>query len=108
MGNEESIRWMTPALKQEVRHKFATDEGFQRWSAKNKVNRASTKVGALHCGGSATIPSTQEWMANELNREPTLAEVFKQTHTKKRDMEEWMDERSERLNLHFTELGTRT
>ncbi|MED6178695.1 hypothetical protein PIB30_110053, partial [Stylosanthes scabra] len=62
LGNEESTGWMSPALKREVRNKFATDEGFQRRSATNKVNRASAKGGSLHCGGSATIPSTQERM----------------------------------------------
>ncbi|MED6148406.1 hypothetical protein PIB30_052853 [Stylosanthes scabra] len=53
---------MSPTLKREVRNKFATDEGFQRRSATNKVNRESAKGGSLHCGGSATIPSTQERM----------------------------------------------
>ncbi|MED6124063.1 hypothetical protein PIB30_055476 [Stylosanthes scabra] len=62
LGVEENTGWMTPAFKREVRHNFATDEGFQRRSATNKVNRASAKGGALHCGGSATIPSTQERM----------------------------------------------
>ncbi|MED6178906.1 hypothetical protein PIB30_111970, partial [Stylosanthes scabra] len=53
------------------------DRWFNKWmrrSATNKVNRASAKGGSLHCGGSATIPSTQERMAKELNREPTIAE----------------------------------
>ncbi|MED6209573.1 hypothetical protein PIB30_055997 [Stylosanthes scabra] len=109
LGNEESTGWITPALKREVRNKFATDEGFQRRSATNKVNRASAKGGSLHCGGSTTIPSTQERMAKELNREPTLAEVFKQTHTRKRNKEEWVDEWSARLNdVFITELDTRT
>ncbi|MED6114830.1 hypothetical protein PIB30_084233, partial [Stylosanthes scabra] len=98
LGNEESTGWMSPTLKREVRNKFATDEGFQRRSATNKVNRASAEGGSLHCGGSATIPSTQERMEKEINREPTIAEVFKQTHTRKRNKEEWVDERSERLN----------
>ncbi|MED6137466.1 hypothetical protein PIB30_065296 [Stylosanthes scabra] len=62
LGNEESTGWITPALKREVRNKFATDEGFQHHSATNKVNRASAKGGSLHCGGSAMIPSTQERM----------------------------------------------
>ncbi|MED6125188.1 hypothetical protein PIB30_066336 [Stylosanthes scabra] len=48
-------------------------------------------------------------MAKELNREPTIAEVFKQTHTRKRNKEEWVDERSERLNdVFITELDTST
>ncbi|MED6212287.1 hypothetical protein PIB30_081827 [Stylosanthes scabra] len=107
LGNEESTGWITPALKREVQNKFATDEGFQRCSATNKVNQASAKGGSLHCGGSATIPSTQERM--ELNREPTLAEVFKQTHTRKTNKEKWVDDRSARLNdVFITELDTRT
>ncbi|MED6173145.1 hypothetical protein PIB30_056501 [Stylosanthes scabra] len=67
-------------------------------SATNKVNRASAKGGSLYCGGSATIPSTQERMANEINRELTIVEVFNQTHTRKGNKEEWVDEQSERLN----------
>ncbi|MED6175164.1 hypothetical protein PIB30_075774 [Stylosanthes scabra] len=86
--------------KREVRNKFATDEGFERRSATNKVNWASAKGGSLHCGGSAAIPSTQERMSKELNREPTIAEVFKQTHTKKRNKEEW--------DVFIIEFDTRT
>ncbi|MED6127366.1 hypothetical protein PIB30_087473 [Stylosanthes scabra] len=81
----------------------------KRRSATNKVNRASAKGGLLHCGGSVTIPSTQKQIAKELNREPTIAEVFKQTLTRKRNKEEWVDERSERLNdVFIAELETRT
>ncbi|MED6157139.1 hypothetical protein PIB30_020640 [Stylosanthes scabra] len=42
------------------------------------------KGGGLHCGKGAKSRS--------------LAEVFKNTHTRKRNKEEWVDERSERLN----------
>ncbi|MED6192443.1 hypothetical protein PIB30_010076 [Stylosanthes scabra] len=79
LENEKSTRWMTPTLKREVRNKFATDEGFQHCSATKKVNRRSAKGGSVYCGGSATIPSTQERMKNELNREPTLAEAAHQS-----------------------------
>ncbi|MED6149038.1 hypothetical protein PIB30_058679 [Stylosanthes scabra] len=62
------------------------DEGFQRRSATNKVNRASAK-GVRYTA-----------VAKELNRESTLAEVFKQTHTRKKNKEEWSAHEGNGLN----------
>ncbi|MED6129869.1 hypothetical protein PIB30_112323, partial [Stylosanthes scabra] len=53
--------------------------------AASKANRASTKGGCLHTGGSATLPKTRVRMTRSLDREPTDAEVFRQTHTRKRE-----------------------
>ncbi|MED6188080.1 hypothetical protein PIB30_082593 [Stylosanthes scabra] len=54
-------------------------------SAVNKVNWASSKGGFLHTGGSATIPKTRARMTRSLDRQPTNVEVFRETHTWKRD-----------------------
>ncbi|MED6115030.1 hypothetical protein PIB30_086285 [Stylosanthes scabra] len=50
-----------------------------------KANRASSKGGCLHTGGSATIPKTRAKMTRSLDRPVTDAEVFRATHTRKRD-----------------------
>ncbi|MED6212711.1 hypothetical protein PIB30_086237, partial [Stylosanthes scabra] len=41
--------------------------------------------GCLHTGGSATIPKTRAKMTRSLDRPATDAEVFRATHTRKRD-----------------------
>ncbi|MED6150876.1 hypothetical protein PIB30_076851 [Stylosanthes scabra] len=54
-------------------------------SAVNKVNRASSKGGCLHTGGSATIPKTRARMTRSLDRPPAEPELFTEMHTRKRD-----------------------
>ncbi|MED6112737.1 hypothetical protein PIB30_064381 [Stylosanthes scabra] len=51
-----------------------------------KVNRASSKGGCLHTGGSATIPKTRARMTRSLDRPPTDPELFRETHRWKRDI----------------------
>ncbi|MED6159562.1 hypothetical protein PIB30_043341 [Stylosanthes scabra] len=42
--------------------RFANDPGFKKRQASSKKNRASSKGGCLHTGGSATIPKTRARM----------------------------------------------
>ncbi|MED6131313.1 hypothetical protein PIB30_008646 [Stylosanthes scabra] len=65
--------------------RFANDPGFKKRQASSKKNRASSKGGCLHTGGSATIPKTHARMTKSLDRPPTDVEVFRETHTRKRD-----------------------
>ncbi|MED6172358.1 hypothetical protein PIB30_049378 [Stylosanthes scabra] len=81
----QRLKWMSEMLRGRLLHRFATDEGFKKRQASSKVNRASSKGGCLHTGGSATIPKTRARMTRSLDREPTDAEVFRETHTRKRD-----------------------
>ncbi|MED6126022.1 hypothetical protein PIB30_074375 [Stylosanthes scabra] len=67
------------------RLKFANDPGFKKRQASSKANRASSKGGCLHTGGSATIPKTRAKMTRSLDRSATDAEVFRATHMRKRD-----------------------
>ncbi|MED6117477.1 hypothetical protein PIB30_110311 [Stylosanthes scabra] len=79
------LRWLSDTLRKQLLVRFATDEGFLKRQAASKANRASTKGGCLHTGGSATLPKTRARMTRSLDREPTDAEVFRQTHTRKRE-----------------------
>ncbi|MED6145183.1 hypothetical protein PIB30_022642 [Stylosanthes scabra] len=65
--------------------RFANDPGFKKRQASSKKNRASSKGGCLHTGGSVTIPKTRARMTRSLDRLPTDVEVFRETHTRKRD-----------------------
>ncbi|MED6172330.1 hypothetical protein PIB30_049119 [Stylosanthes scabra] len=84
-GELQRLKWMSETLRGRLLHRFATDEDFKKPQASSKVNRASSKGGCLHTGGSTTIPKTRARMTRSLDCEPTDAEVFKETHTRKRD-----------------------
>ncbi|MED6223783.1 hypothetical protein PIB30_077477 [Stylosanthes scabra] len=84
-GELQRLKWMSETLRGQLLHRFATDEGFKKRQASSKKNRASSKGGCLHTGGSATIPKTRARMTRSLDREPTDAEVFRETHTRKRN-----------------------
>ncbi|MED6218948.1 hypothetical protein PIB30_031288 [Stylosanthes scabra] len=84
-GELQRLKWMTETLRGQLLHRFATDEGFKKCQASSKKNRGSSKGGCLHTGGSVTIPKTRARMTRSLDREPTDAEVFRETHTRKRD-----------------------
>ncbi|MED6144136.1 hypothetical protein PIB30_012789 [Stylosanthes scabra] len=84
-GELQRLKWLNEPLRERLLHRFATDPGFLKRSAVCKVNRASPKGGCLHTGGSATIPKTHARMTRSLDRPPTEAEVFRETHTRKRD-----------------------
>ncbi|MED6163757.1 hypothetical protein PIB30_083111, partial [Stylosanthes scabra] len=76
---------MSETLRKQLLDKFANDPGFKKRQASSKANRASSKGGYLHTWGSATIPKTRAKMTRSLDRPPTDAEVFRATHTRKRD-----------------------
>ncbi|MED6134643.1 hypothetical protein PIB30_038826 [Stylosanthes scabra] len=84
-GELQRLKWLSETLRARLLHRFTTDPGFLKRSGVNKVNRASPKAGCLHTGGSATIPKTKALMTRSLDRPPTDAEVFRETHTRKRD-----------------------
>ncbi|MED6182684.1 hypothetical protein PIB30_031006 [Stylosanthes scabra] len=84
-GELQRLKWLSEPLRERLLHRFATDPGFLKRSAVCKVNRASPKGGCLHTGGSVTIPKTRARMTRSLDRPLTEAEVFRETHTRKRD-----------------------
>ncbi|MED6115441.1 hypothetical protein PIB30_090632 [Stylosanthes scabra] len=81
----QSLKRLSETLRRQLLHRFATDPGFLKRSAVNKVNRDSSKGGCLHPGGSATIPKTRARMMRSLDRPPTEPEFFREMHTRKRD-----------------------
>ncbi|MED6108858.1 hypothetical protein PIB30_028178 [Stylosanthes scabra] len=84
-GELQRLKWLSEPLRERLLHRFATDPGFLTRFGVCKVNRASPKGCCLHTRGSATIPKTRAWMTRSLDRPPTEAEVFRETHTRKRD-----------------------
>ncbi|MED6146861.1 hypothetical protein PIB30_038512 [Stylosanthes scabra] len=81
--------------------RFANDPGFKMRQASSKKNRASSKGGCLHTGGSATIPKTCARMTRSLDRPPTDVEVFRETHSRKRDRS-IMEKCAEDLLIEFS------
>ncbi|MED6221747.1 hypothetical protein PIB30_057717 [Stylosanthes scabra] len=84
-GELQRLKWMSERLRKMLLDGFANDPGFKKRQASSKKNRASSKGGCLHTGGSATIPKTRARMTRSLDRPPTDVEVFRETHTRKRD-----------------------
>ncbi|MED6198363.1 hypothetical protein PIB30_065672 [Stylosanthes scabra] len=76
---------MSEMLRKQLLDRFANDPGFKKRQASSKANRASSKGGCLHTGGSATIPKTRAKMTRSLDRPATAAKVFRATHTRKRN-----------------------
>ncbi|MED6164032.1 hypothetical protein PIB30_085740 [Stylosanthes scabra] len=85
-GSElQRLKWMSETLRKLLLDRFANDLGFKKCQASSKANRAPSKGGCLHTGGSVTIPKTHARMTRSLDRPPIDAEVFRPTHTHKRD-----------------------
>ncbi|MED6129721.1 hypothetical protein PIB30_110683, partial [Stylosanthes scabra] len=84
-GELQRLQWMNERLRKMLLDRFANDPGFKKRQASSKTNRASSKGGCLHTGGSATLPKTRRRMTRSLDRPPTDVEVFRETHTRKRD-----------------------
>ncbi|MED6191316.1 hypothetical protein PIB30_115165, partial [Stylosanthes scabra] len=61
------LRWLSDTLRKQLLVRFATDKGFLKRQAASKANRASTKGGCLHTGGSATLPKTRARMVKQLD-----------------------------------------
>ncbi|MED6132826.1 hypothetical protein PIB30_022610 [Stylosanthes scabra] len=84
-GELQRLKWMSERFRKMLLDRFANDPGFKKRQASSKKNRASSKGGCLHTGGSATIPKTRARMTRSLDRPPTDVEVFKEVYTRKRD-----------------------
>ncbi|MED6150930.1 hypothetical protein PIB30_077381 [Stylosanthes scabra] len=84
-GELQRLKWMSETLRKQLLDRFANDPRFKKRQASSKASRASSKGGCLHTGGSATIPKTRAKMTRSLERPATDAEVFRATHTRKRD-----------------------
>ncbi|XP_020959208.1 uncharacterized protein LOC110262998 [Arachis ipaensis] len=72
---------------------FRNDEEFKCCCLTNITNRASPRS-SKYTGGLATFMNTKSRLSKSLDRELTLAETFKYTHTLKANMERFADERS--------------
>ncbi|MED6182605.1 hypothetical protein PIB30_030085 [Stylosanthes scabra] len=58
-GELQRLQWMNERLRKMLLDRFANDPGFKKRQASSKKNRASSKGGCLHIGGSATILKTR-------------------------------------------------
>ncbi|MED6129803.1 hypothetical protein PIB30_111619, partial [Stylosanthes scabra] len=100
-GELQRLQWMNERLRKMLLDRFANDPGFKKRQASSKTNRASSKGGCLHTGGSATLPKTRRRMTRSLDRPPTDVEVFRETHTRKRDRT-LVEKRAEDLLTEFS------
>ncbi|KAJ8444332.1 hypothetical protein Cgig2_019890 [Carnegiea gigantea] len=87
--------------------KYWAGTDFQKLSAQNKKNRSSDPEGvgpSLHTCGSIPITERRRRLAVSLEREPTLDELYKDTHMhrKKDNQDNWVCKKSElRLDEHL-------
>ncbi|RYR68413.1 hypothetical protein Ahy_A03g014914 [Arachis hypogaea] len=91
-GHDHLTSWIRPAIKKEVEVYFTHDEGFKRRRLTNIANRVSPRL-SKYMGGSATFMKRKSKLYKSLDREATLAETFKYTHTLKDNKERFADER---------------
>ncbi|MED6125544.1 hypothetical protein PIB30_069456 [Stylosanthes scabra] len=103
-GELQRLKWMSETLRKQLLDKFANDPGFKNRQASSKANRASSKGGCLHTGGSASIPKTRAKMTRSLDRPATDAEVFRATHICKRDRS-IVEKRAVLITMHNTQEG---
>ncbi|XP_075095246.1 uncharacterized protein LOC142173538 [Nicotiana tabacum] len=84
-------------LKKDVWDKLLEKWNTAEWKAKSeqaKANRASSKGGSLHTGGSITFAAHKLRLENERGRDMSHAEVFEEMHKKKKKdgtREHWED-----------------
>ncbi|MED6172263.1 hypothetical protein PIB30_048438 [Stylosanthes scabra] len=82
----EGFTWPAEEEK-EIRKAFDYRAGrrYQQIMRDLRDGESSSRGGCLHTWGSATIPKTRARMTRSLDRPPTDTEVFRETHTRKRD-----------------------
>ncbi|RYR25290.1 hypothetical protein Ahy_B02g058974 [Arachis hypogaea] len=82
-----------PAVKKDLEAYFTHDEEFKHHCLTNVANRASPRS-SKYTGGSATFMKTKSRLFKLLDREATLVETFKYTHTLKVNNERFAEEQS--------------
>ncbi|QHO19511.1 uncharacterized protein DS421_11g329620 [Arachis hypogaea] len=90
-GRDHLTLWIRSSIKKELEAHFTHDEGFKRQRLTNVANRASPKS-SKYTDGSATFMKTKSRLSKSLDREATLAETYKYTHTLKANKERFVDE----------------
>ncbi|RYR09555.1 hypothetical protein Ahy_B05g077911 [Arachis hypogaea] len=92
-GCDHLTTWIHPFIKKELEARFRNDEGFKLRRLTNVANRALPRS-SNYTGKSATFMKTKSRLSKLLDREETLAETFKYTHTLKANKERFADELS--------------
>ncbi|RYQ90418.1 hypothetical protein Ahy_B09g096520 [Arachis hypogaea] len=85
--------WIYPNIKKELDIHFSIDERFKCRCLTNKTTRASLRS-SKYTRESATFIHTKSRLSNSLERETSLVETFKYTHTLKANKKRFADERS--------------
>ncbi|RYR57197.1 hypothetical protein Ahy_A05g022934 [Arachis hypogaea] len=93
-GRDHLTSWIHPAIKKELEAYFRNDEGFKRRYLMNVANRVSVKS-SKYTGGLATFMKTKSKLSKLLDREATLAEIFKYSHTLKANKERFVTKQSQ-------------
>ncbi|RYR53706.1 hypothetical protein Ahy_A06g028925 [Arachis hypogaea] len=92
-GRDHLTRWICQSVKKELEAHFRYDEGFKHRRLMNVANRVLPKL-SKYTDGSSTFIKMKSRLSKSLDREATLAETFKYTHTSKANKERFVDERS--------------
>ncbi|RYR44293.1 hypothetical protein Ahy_A08g040648 [Arachis hypogaea] len=90
-GRDHLWSWIRLSIKKKLETYFTLDEGFKYRHLTNVANRAFPKS-SKHTGGSTTFIKTKSILSKSLDREATLAETIKYTHTLKANKEKFADE----------------
>ncbi|RYR23506.1 hypothetical protein Ahy_B03g068717 [Arachis hypogaea] len=81
--------WLRPDIKKEL---YVHLEGFKHCRLTNRANRASPRS-SKYIGGSAIFMKTKARLYKSLDREVTMTEIFKYTHTLKKNKERFANQR---------------
>ncbi|RYR26161.1 hypothetical protein Ahy_B02g060325 [Arachis hypogaea] len=87
------LEWLRPDVKKALDIHWETDEGFMRRHLTNRAKRASVRS-SKYTGGSTTFMKTKASLSKTLDRDATMKETFKYTHTLKENNERFADQRS--------------
>ncbi|RYR62255.1 hypothetical protein Ahy_A04g019690 [Arachis hypogaea] len=83
--------WLHLDIKKEVYVHWETNERFRHYRLMNRANRASAKS-SKYTGGSVTFMKTNAKLL--MDRDTTIMETFKYTHTLKENKERFAYQRS--------------
>ncbi|RYR26943.1 hypothetical protein Ahy_B02g061262 [Arachis hypogaea] len=89
-GKEQRTGWLRREVKKGLLAHWETNVGSKHRRLTNRANRASARS-SKYTGGSATFMKTKARVLKSLDREVTLTETFKYTHTLKENKARFVD-----------------
>ncbi|RYR47720.1 hypothetical protein Ahy_A07g033675 [Arachis hypogaea] len=93
-GQDHLTIWLRLKIKKAMLVHWKTEEGFRHQHLTNRANRTSARS-SKYTSGSGTFMKTKAKLSTSLDREATLAETFKYTHTVKENKARFADQGSQ-------------